>query len=216
MTEHARTCDRPAPVVRPFVIAGKGYVLTTCRKCGAQKVERVEQTPDTGRSPATRPDKPGGHLKFTRRERTSAIPLPRGHPITRARGGHHKLRDPHSSVVGATPSVEPCAVGRGPSKVRRRRFKCPRPTWLATRTVPTSGGASKLERRQARDPRASQISLPAPQERLSAYRTSGVAACSARFLISPGLRASPQRRSPSVDAQTPPLPARNGLDLVER
>ncbi len=45
MTEHARTCDRPSPVVRPFVIAGTGYLLTTCAKCGAQRIDRTEHAP---------------------------------------------------------------------------------------------------------------------------------------------------------------------------
>ncbi len=44
MTEHARTCDRPMPVVRPFVIAGRSYVLTTSPRCGAQQLDRVPDT----------------------------------------------------------------------------------------------------------------------------------------------------------------------------
>ncbi len=40
MTEHAKTCDRPTPVVRLFTVAGTSYCLSTCPRCGTQSVQR--------------------------------------------------------------------------------------------------------------------------------------------------------------------------------
>ncbi len=42
MTEHAPKCDRPAPFIRVFAIAGKTYRLTHCPRCGAQSVARTD------------------------------------------------------------------------------------------------------------------------------------------------------------------------------